>query len=108
MHELKSGDLCVLGNDRCSDFREQFVSEEECREDLVSYGEGAGIPTEPKAFVDALRDKLTQAARKADQGFPQNEYLRFEGGEAILKRARGKPDPAIALRPPPGHIACER
>ena len=93
MHELKSGDLCIPGSDRYSDFREQFVSEEECRQSLVSYGERAGIPTEPRAFVDALRDKLEQAARKADQGFPENEYLRFEAGEAILKRVRRKPDP---------------
>jgi hypothetical protein len=32
MRELKSGDLCIPGSDRYSDFREQFVSEEECRQ----------------------------------------------------------------------------
>lgn len=94
MHELKSGDLCIAGSDRYSDFREQFVSEEECRQGLASYGERAGIPTDPKIFVDSLQRKLEQAARKADQGFPRNEYLRIEGGEAILKRLRRKPDPA--------------
>ncbi len=94
MQELKSGDLCIAGSDRYSDFREQFVSEEECRQSLASYGERAGIPTDPKMFVDSLREELEQAARKADQGFPQNEYLRIEGGEAILKRLRRNPDPA--------------
>jgi TnpA family transposase len=97
MHELKSGDLCIPGSDRYSDFREQFVSEQECRQGLASYGERAGIPTDPKIFVDTLRKKLEQAARKADQGFPQNEYLRIEGGEAILKRLRRKPEP-VGLR----------
>jgi hypothetical protein len=52
------------------------------------------VPTEPKAFVAALQGKLEEAARKADQEFPENEYLRIEKGEAILKRLRRNPDPA--------------
>jgi TnpA family transposase len=94
MRELKSGDLCIPGSDRYSDFREQFVSEEECLQNLTSYGERSGVPTEPKAFVAALQGKLEEAARKADQAFPENEYLRIEKGEAILKRLRRNPDPA--------------
>ena len=52
------------------------------------------VSPHPKIFVDTLRKKLEQVARKADQGFPQNEYLRIEGGEAILKRLQRKPEPA--------------
>jgi len=52
------------------------------------------VPTEPKAFVAVLQGKLEEAARKADQAFPENEYLRIEKGEAILKRLRRNPDPA--------------
>ena len=84
MRELKSGDLCIPGSDRYSDFREQFVSEEECRHNLASYEERSVIPTDPKTFVAALQDKLEAAARKADEGYPKNEYLRIEKGEAIL------------------------
>jgi TnpA family transposase len=94
MQELKSGDLCIPGSDRYSDFREQFVSEEECLQGLASYAERSGVPTEPKAFVAALQGRLEAAAQKADRGFPDNEYLRFEKGEAILKRLRRSPDPA--------------
>ena len=94
MRELKSGDLCIPGSDRYSDFREQFVSEEECLQGLASYTERSGVPTEPKAFVAALQGRLEAAAQKADRGFPDNEYLRFEKGEAILKRLRRNPDPA--------------
>jgi TnpA family transposase len=93
MRELKSGDLCIPGSDRYSDFREQFVSEEECLQHLASYGERSGVPTEPKAFVATLQGKLEEAARKADQALPENEYLRIEKGEAILKRLRRNPDP---------------
>ena len=94
MRELKAGDLCISGSDRYSDFREQFVSEEECYQNLASYAERSGVPTEPKAFIAALQSKLEQAARKADQGYPKNEYLRIEKGEAVLKRLRRNPDPA--------------
>ena len=38
MRELKSGDLCIPGSDRYSDFREQFVSEEECLQGRVLCG----------------------------------------------------------------------
>jgi hypothetical protein len=93
MQELKSADLCIPGSDRYSDFREQFVSEEECQQQLQSYGERAGIPTEPKAFVSDLQRKLEESSTRADQGFPENEYLRIEKGEAILKRLRRAPDP---------------
>ena len=71
MRELKSGDLCISGSDRYSDFREQFVSEEECRQSLESYAERSGIPTEPKAFVAALQGSLEEASRKADEGYPR-------------------------------------
>jgi hypothetical protein len=91
--ELKSGDLCIPGSDRYSDFREQFVSEEECRQNLESYAERSGIPTEPKAFVAALQGKLEEAARKVDEGYPKNEYLQIDKGEAVLKRLRRNPDP---------------
>ena len=41
-----------------------------------------------------MQGRLEAAAQKADRGFPDNEYLRFEKGEAILKRLRRNPDPA--------------
>lgn len=44
MRELKSGDLCIPGSDRYSDFREQFVSEEECLQNLASYGSALACP----------------------------------------------------------------
>jgi len=98
MRELKSGDLCIPGSDRYSDFREQFVSEEECRQNLASYAARSGIATEPKAFVAALQAKLEGAARHADEGYPKNEYLHIDKRGAVLKRLRRNPDP-VGLRP---------
>jgi hypothetical protein len=43
--ELKSGDLCIPGSDRFSDYRKQLVSPEEYAHEIARYGEQAGIPT---------------------------------------------------------------
>ena len=61
---------------------------------LESYAERSGIPTEPKAVVAALQGSLEEASRKADEGYPKNEYLQIDKGEAVLKRLRRNPDPA--------------
>jgi len=94
MQDLRSGDLCIPGSDRYSDYRDQLVTEEEYRNGLVPYGDRAGIPVEATAFIARLKDMLGKAAAKADDGFPTNEYLRIEGAEATLKRLRRKPEPA--------------
>ena len=78
MQELKSADLCIPGSDRYSDFRTRFVSDEEFESSVSSYGQRAGVPTDPNAFVTTLRSRLAQSASRADNGFPENEYLRIE------------------------------
>ncbi len=93
MQDLRSGDLCIPGSDRYSDYRGQLVTEEEYRKGLDSYGERAGVPVEAAAFVASLKDRLAKAGAKTDDGFPTNEYLPIEGGEATLKRLRRKPEP---------------
>ena len=93
MQDLKSGDLCIPGSDRYSDYRDQLLSEEESRRALVSYGERAGVAVESQRFIGELQDTLDRAATKADAGFPDNEHLRIEGGAAILTRLRRKPEP---------------
>ena len=93
MQDLRSGDLSIPGSDRYSDYRGELVTEEEFQKGLASYGEKAGIPVEAAAFVSSLKERLAKAAAKADEGFPTNEYLSVEGGEATLKRLRRKPEP---------------
>jgi hypothetical protein len=91
MQDLRSGDLCIPGSDRYSDYRGQLLNEDEYRNQLASYGERAGIPIDARAFVSSLKDRLAKAAISADDGFPHNEYLRIEGGEAMLKRLLSVP-----------------
>lgn len=93
MQALKSGDLCLPGSEQFSDYRQELVSEEEYRQGIALYGEQAGIPVEGEAFVARLRQQLETSADNADAGFPENEYLRLENDEPILKRLQRKPDP---------------
>jgi hypothetical protein len=64
MRELKAGDLCIPGSDRYSDFREQFVSEEECGQNLASYAERSGVPTEPKALLRPCKTSWSKQPAK--------------------------------------------
>ena len=44
MQDLRSGDLCIPGSDRYSDYRGQLVTEEEYRKGIASYGETSRHP----------------------------------------------------------------
>jgi TnpA family transposase len=92
MQELKSGDLYILGSADYSDYREQLVSWEDYQREIATYGQQAGVPIEPKAFIGQLRAQLDEAAQQADTGFPENEYLRIENGVPVLKRLHAKPE----------------
>ncbi|HMV59033.1 MAG TPA: Tn3 family transposase [Nitrospira sp.] len=86
MQELKSGDLCIPGSDRFSDYRDQLISWEDYHRGVAAYGEMVGIPTEGEAFVEHMKARLAEAARATDDSFPDNAYLRIENGEPVLRR----------------------
>jgi hypothetical protein len=50
MQDLRSGDLCIPGSDRYSDYRGQLVTEDEFRNGLASSSERAGISVEAAAI----------------------------------------------------------
>ena len=93
MLELKSGDLCVPGSDQFSDYRKELVSKDEFERGVALYGEQAGIPVGGPLFIARLRGQLEAAAKRANDNFPANEYLRIENGEPVLKRLQRKPEP---------------
>ncbi len=72
-----SGFVCLPSGDKFRDYRQQLVSWEEYEREVASYG----------------WQQPDTAARKTDQGFPQNEYLRIENDEPALSPVRGKSDP---------------
>lgn len=85
--------ICIPGSDRYSDYRKQLCERGRNRKDLASYGERAGIPVDARTFISNPKGSFVKSSPiSADDGFPTNEYLRIEGGEAVLKRLRRKPD----------------
>jgi TnpA family transposase len=92
-HDLKSGDLCIPEGEKFRDYRGQLLPWDGVERELASYGEQAGIATEPKSFIAELRKKLEERGRATDEGFPENPFLRFEKGEPILTPVKAAPDP---------------
>jgi len=92
--ELKSGDLIIMGSDKYGDFRNQLISWEEYNEQIIEYGELAGILTEPKSLIIELKYWLTAAGKETDKKFPENDQVRIENGSLVIQRVKRKPIPA--------------
>ena len=91
--DLRSGDLVIAGSERFSDYRDQFVTDEEYRAGVAPYCDYLGIPAQSEAFVTKLRGWLAATAMRVDAGFPENEQLRIENGEPVLSRLVRRPEP---------------
>lgn len=93
MCDLKSGDLCIKNSDIYSDYREQLISWEEYEKNIDLFGEQVNLPITGKEFVEFVKKKLTEEARKADESFPNNQYLKIVNGEPTLSKIKKKKDP---------------
>lgn len=90
-HELRSGDVAIVGSEAFADYRDQLLTWDECEPLVVDYCEQAKLPTTAEAFVTELRLRLTQAAELTDQGYMENSDVAIdESGLPILKRHRAK------------------
>lgn len=90
VHELKSGDLCIRGSDRYSDYTEQLISWPEYEQAVATYCKQAGIDVDAGRAINKLLLQLSALAKTVDREFPDNESLRIENGEPILSRADTK------------------
>ncbi len=91
--ELKSGDLCVIGSDAYSDYRDELVRMEECGRTRDNYGEEVGLPVETTAFIAHVQALLKSAAQQADQTYQNNSYFKIIDGRPKLLRQEKKPVP---------------
>jgi TnpA family transposase len=91
--ELNSGDVYVEQSDQYDDPREHQVSWDEFHEELPRYGELVGLPVDPHAFVNGLRDQLSTLAGEVDAGFPANDHVEITEQGLILHKLETKPDP---------------
>jgi TnpA family transposase len=90
---LQSGDLVIEASEKFSDYRDQFVSDEEFHRAAAEYCRQAGLPAQGRDLVDHLRGQLGETIDKVDAGVPDNEYLSIENGEPILRRIERRPTP---------------
>jgi hypothetical protein len=85
--ELKSGDICVLGSESYTDYREQLLSWEDCQPLVESYCQQLGFSSKPEDFIENLKSCLTQTALEVDKGYPNNTSIEIsEKGIPVLKR----------------------
>jgi TnpA family transposase len=91
--DLNSADICVLGSETYSDYRQELLPLEECEKSREEYGKQAGLPVEGRAFTGYLQGLLNGVATKADEFYPSNEYFKIEDGRPKLARLTRKLKP---------------
>ena len=87
---LKSGDLYIEGSSAFSDYLAQLISWDEMQGLLADYAEQLGFPTEGAAFVEHLKDWLTQKIEETDTGFPANTDVYFKSDRLVIRKAKAK------------------
>lgn len=99
---LRSGDLAIAGADSYADYRQQLLSWQDCKINLSAYCAKIDVPDTAEAFVEALKQELTQIAAQVDAALPNlgHDVTINDKGEPVLKRvlARDIPASAIALQ----------
>jgi TnpA family transposase len=93
MIELKSGDLCIAGSERFSDYREQLVSWDAYERQIATYCHQVGLSSDPAQFVHDLQHRLMETIRCTDAAFPTNTALTIQDGEPVLRRLKRQPEP---------------
>ena len=87
---LKSGDLYIEGSSAFGDYLAQLIPWDEMQEHLNDYAEQLGFPTEGAAFVEHVRDWLTDKIEETDQGFPANTDVYFKSDRLVIRKAKAK------------------
>lgn len=95
MEDLKSADLCIVGSNEFSDYREQLISWEDYNATVAAYGKQLGIPVTAPELAAHLQSRLERTARMTDAAFPNNDYVRIEAsGELVIKKSKTPTLPA--------------
>jgi TnpA family transposase len=93
-HGLRCGDIYVEGSDAHADYRQQFLSWEECAPRLPAYCQALQFAPTASDFVAELRERLREAAQRVDQTYPDNTELTIDTqGTPHLKRLPAPPIP---------------
>lgn len=91
---LHSGDLFVNGSEEYADYRTQLLPWAVCQPRVAAYCEALELPNAPRAFVEHLQEKLTQAAQQLDAAMPDQTELTFDAeGHPHLRKGEPQPVP---------------
>ena len=91
---LKCGDLYVPGSEEYADYRKQLLPWSECKTLLKNYCESVGLPDNAVDFVATIKKQLSDAAKAADESYPDNtDFYIDENGEPHLRRQKANPLP---------------
>jgi hypothetical protein len=93
VNELRSGDLCIRGSDRYSDYTEQLITWAEYDELAPTYCKQAGLDIHAGRSINKLLVELTAVAKTVDRDFPENESIKIENGEPVLCKVERKQKP---------------
>lgn len=98
VHELKSGDLCIRGGDKFSDYSEQLISWGDFEHNAAMYCKQSGLEIDGGRAINKLLLQLSATAKTVDREFPDNLSLRIENGEPILTKTKAKQPPMQLAR----------
>ena len=90
--DLNCGDAYVSDAFIYDDPNKQLITWEEFNASVDEYCDLVKLPKEPGKFIDSLKHKLRQTAKKVDEEYPDNPYLIIENGLPILKKLPKKKD----------------
>ncbi|MGH0945176.1 Tn3 family transposase [Bacillus mycoides] len=94
MWDLKSGDLYIEGSEKYADYRKQLVSWEEFEMHKPVFCEQVNQPSSGTEFVNKMQQTLHMAAQDTNKAFPNNEQVRLEKGEVIIRKLKKKVYPS--------------
>jgi TnpA family transposase len=92
---LKAGDICIVGGEAYSDYRDQLVSWDDYKREIESYCEQVGLSSDPKEFVSRVKALLESVATATDRAFPTNESAKIVNGKPVITKIRRLPDVAV-------------
>lgn len=92
IEDLNCGDAYVPDAFIYDDPNKQLISWDEFNTEVDGYCDLVKLPKEQGKFIDSLKNRLRQTAKKVDECYPNNPHLIIEQGLPILKKLTKKKD----------------
>lgn len=85
---FQSGDLYVGNSTKYDDYRTHLVSWDTFNERVKPFCEVAGLNTNPRLFVSALKQSFVETAEAANERIPKDSHVVLENGKLVLKKRK--------------------